>query len=82
MKKTGFFEEAPGVKSSTRLNTSIIIYIGLAIAVLIVVLDKPAFIGLPISLVGVGAGQKVFQKFAEIKTNKNEEESIDSTDGV
>lgn len=62
---TGFFEEKEGVKSNTRLNSSIIIYVGLIVAVLIVVFDKPDFIPLPISLVSIGFLQKVVGKFAE-----------------
>ena len=62
---TGFFEEKPGVKSNNRLNSSIIIYVGLLIAILIVCFGLKDFISLPISLVSIGFLQKVVGKFAE-----------------
>lgn len=65
--KTGFFEERPGVKSSTRLNSSIIIYCGLLMGFIIIILNRPEFIWLSFSIVATGAGKKVIQKYAEFK---------------
>ncbi|MHA1794665.1 MAG: hypothetical protein ACTSUK_01010 [Promethearchaeota archaeon] len=77
--KTGFFEEKPGVKSNTRLNSSIIIYVGLLIGCFALYLDKPEFNYLSITLVLIGAGKKVSQKY--IENGKKNANSVDNTDG-
>jgi hypothetical protein len=61
----GFFEEKEGVKSNARLNSSIIIYVGLGIGVACLVLDRPDFNYLAISFVTIGFLKKVGSKFAE-----------------
>ena len=76
-KITGFFYETPTEKSWTRLKMSIIIAVGLLIALIeiiahifveSVVIHETLILG----LVGIGAGAKVTQKFAEMMKKKKD----------
>ena len=65
MGKVGFFDESEGVKSNTRLNATILIWSGIVMGFLVLILDKPAYIGIVIPMIALGVGKKLYQKRLE-----------------
>ena len=68
IQKTGFFEDSPGVKSSTRLMAFLALLAALLIAISVVFIANVSIgDGLPlvITLLAYSAGVKTFQVFAE-----------------
>lgn len=63
--KTGFFEEAPGVKSMTRLMSFILMVGGLAVVTAGIILKFEGTAAVAGALVGTGAAEKIISKFAE-----------------
>lgn len=72
--KVGFYQEAEGINSSMRLNSSLTLYVGLGILALTVLspimgvsVNTAENITIGFSLVGAGLGFKTLQKFGEKK---------------
>ncbi len=72
--KTGFFDEAPGESSSTRLNSFIVLMVWVAI-ILFQVVMQGKFSGFEYHIVIATAAfaPKTVAKFAEMKTAKSSE---------
>ena len=71
--QVGFFEEGDGVKSITRLKTFMAAIAAILIALCSVFVDGITIgdaLPMVVTLLAYSAGTKVFQKFAEVKTDK------------
>lgn len=80
--KVGFFQEAEGVNSSMRLNSSLTLYTGLFIIIFTVVapvlgikVETGTNLTAGFSLIGAGLGFKTMQKFGERKRQMVKDEN-------
>jgi hypothetical protein len=74
--KTGFFEEKPDVKSSTRLNSFIMLLFFIAFNILWIIDGRDvndSFIILDLIFLLAVFAPKYLQKIAELKLGKNED---------